>query len=30
MKREKGAEKILERTDLKGIYEDAKRWTSTT
>jgi serine/threonine protein kinase/tetratricopeptide (TPR) repeat protein len=28
MKREKGAEKILERTDLKGIYEDAKRWTS--
>jgi eukaryotic-like serine/threonine-protein kinase len=28
MKRETGAEKILERADLKAIYEDAKRWTS--
>jgi eukaryotic-like serine/threonine-protein kinase len=28
MKREQGAERILERADIKAIYEDSKRWSS--
>lgn len=27
MKREQGAERLLERVDLKAIYEDAKKWS---
>ena len=30
MSKEPGAEKLLERPDLKGIYEESTRWSQPT